>query len=212
METSIFTNYKDWLNKQKMPNGQRAVLQSALDLFARQGYDGTATAEIAKHAGVSQGTIFKYFKTKQDLLLAIMMPMIGNLFPVIRNDFFNKLNEYNGLEELVHFVVQDRYKFLKENADAIQILLTEVMVNKEIQSRFLGLLKASRPVFDQSSLNRIVKLHLIRPGLTLVDFARTIIGQLLSYFLQRNLMPEVPTNETEDLKKIEQLVIHAVRP
>lgn len=45
-----------------------AILAAARSLFAEQGYDGTATAQIAERAGVAHGTVFHHFQTKENLL------------------------------------------------------------------------------------------------------------------------------------------------
>jgi len=46
----------------------REILETALRLFTEQGYDETPIAQIAREAGVSQRTLFRYFGTKEDLL------------------------------------------------------------------------------------------------------------------------------------------------
>ncbi|WP_399880629.1 TetR/AcrR family transcriptional regulator [Streptomyces sp. BBFR51] len=46
----------------------REILETALRLFTEQGYDETTVAQIAREAGVSQRTLFRYFGTKEDLL------------------------------------------------------------------------------------------------------------------------------------------------
>lgn len=47
------------------------ILDAALTLFARHGYDRTSVRMIAREAGVAQGLLYNYFAGKQDLLLAL---------------------------------------------------------------------------------------------------------------------------------------------
>lgn len=55
-----------------MTERKEKILESALELFANQGYNATATSKIAKKAGVSEGLIFRHFANKKGLLQAIM--------------------------------------------------------------------------------------------------------------------------------------------
>lgn len=48
----------------------QALKRAAFELFAERGYETTATAQIAKRAGVSEMTLFRHFPTKEALLLA----------------------------------------------------------------------------------------------------------------------------------------------
>lgn len=52
----------------KVTDKRSALLQAALELFAENGFNGASTALIAKRAGVATGTLFLYFKTKEDLI------------------------------------------------------------------------------------------------------------------------------------------------
>ena len=45
------------------------ILDAALQLFRKHGLDGTTTRQISKRAGIGEGTLFNYFKTKEDLAL-----------------------------------------------------------------------------------------------------------------------------------------------
>jgi AcrR family transcriptional regulator len=51
-----------------MQEKREAILKAALKLFAERGFDGTPTALISREAGVSTGTLFRYFPTKEDLI------------------------------------------------------------------------------------------------------------------------------------------------
>ena len=52
-------------------NKKEKILQIGLQLFAEHGFDAVSTARIAEEAGVSEGLIFKHFKTKAGLLESI---------------------------------------------------------------------------------------------------------------------------------------------
>ncbi|HNP19038.1 MAG TPA: TetR/AcrR family transcriptional regulator [Fulvivirga sp.] len=51
---------------------QEKILQSALQLFALEGYHATSTSKVAKQAGVSEGLIFKHYTSKEGLLNAVV--------------------------------------------------------------------------------------------------------------------------------------------
>lgn len=51
-----------------MTEKQKEILNSALKLIAKQGFQATSTRSIAKEAGVSEGLIFRHFQNKKGLL------------------------------------------------------------------------------------------------------------------------------------------------
>ena len=55
-----------------MTERQKNILKTALDLFSEEGYASTSTKKIAKEAGVSEGLIFRHFKSKEGLLNEII--------------------------------------------------------------------------------------------------------------------------------------------
>ncbi len=60
---------------------RRAILESALHLFAEKGYSAATTDEIAARAGVSKGLVFTHFPTKKAILLAIYDDELVRLLP-----------------------------------------------------------------------------------------------------------------------------------
>ncbi len=55
-----------------MTEKQEKILQAALELFAKEGFNATSTSKVAKHAGVSEGLIFRHFNNKEGLLQATL--------------------------------------------------------------------------------------------------------------------------------------------
>src|SRR5262245_3168783 len=60
------------LRQQQAAARRAQIVETALRLFARQGFDGTSTRQIAQEAGIAEGLIFHYFPTKAQLLTAVL--------------------------------------------------------------------------------------------------------------------------------------------
>lgn len=218
MADKIYLNYQEMLNEQTMPNGKRQVLATGIKLFAENGFDGTSTAQIAIEAGVSQATIFKYFKTKKALLIAIVEPIIEQLFPVYRDEFFGKFKTQTDVKALIHFIVVDRFEFINQNVEIIKILLIELLTDKTL------LPKVTRVITDDSEHNGIKEVFggqielmqqrgEIYPELSLLEIVRMIISPIFTYFLQTKiLLPNVKTNVEHDLEQLEIQILRAISP
>lgn len=55
--------------EQNKEQTREKILQAALELFRKNGLEGTTTRQISRKAGIAEGTLFNYFKTKEDLAL-----------------------------------------------------------------------------------------------------------------------------------------------
>lgn len=71
------------------------VLNAATDLFIANGYASTSTAAIAKSAGVSEASVFKSWRTKGDLLVAVVSDAVGSHpdFPLRSNPQLQRLRQ-----------------------------------------------------------------------------------------------------------------------
>lgn len=69
--------YEDWrvYHEQDLPR----VLSAALDVFAEKGYHGTTTRQLADRSGLSVPGIYHHYKSKQDILLDLMMVIVDEL-------------------------------------------------------------------------------------------------------------------------------------
>lgn len=66
------------LPSQARPTGKReAILRAATEVFARNGYFNSKVADIARAAGVADGTVYLYFKSKDEILHSIFEGSVG---------------------------------------------------------------------------------------------------------------------------------------
>jgi AcrR family transcriptional regulator len=82
---------------------RRAIIEAALPLFARKGFAGTTTKEIAEQAHVSEALVFKHFPSKQALYQAIMLSGSDGDPAFERLDALPASTE--GLVTLIHMMV-----------------------------------------------------------------------------------------------------------
>jgi len=126
---NVETLFKKTLRESDLSAKQQAVLQVSLNLFAEQGFDRTSTSEIAKAAGVSEGTVFKQFKTKEGILKAIVAPGLDHVAPMVASEFFDELknNNLGDLRSFMQYAIQDRMTFAIENRQQIKVFVQEVI-------------------------------------------------------------------------------------
>lgn len=63
------------------------LIQAALELFVEKGFAATRSEEVAARAGVSKGTLFLYFQSKEDLLRAVITENLAGRFPEWNDEF-----------------------------------------------------------------------------------------------------------------------------
>jgi len=66
-------------------NKKEYIFQTALHEFVKNGFHGTPTSRIAKHAGVATGTLFHHFKTKEELIIELYLKLKKDLSAAIVN-------------------------------------------------------------------------------------------------------------------------------
>lgn len=59
-------------NQKVIDKRKEEILEAALEEFSRKGFSGTKISDIIKRAGISQGLIYHYYKSKEDLYLAVI--------------------------------------------------------------------------------------------------------------------------------------------
>lgn len=191
--SQALSTYEQQLNQEKMPAGKKKVLLAALHLFAANGFHATTTAGIAKQAGVSEGTIYKYFSSKEDLLGKLLTPILTE----IRDNFITRLDGFSSLEEFISFVVDDRLQFGHQNADLLKLLLQELLVDPEIIPSFKEVLGGPHGIL--TTIEKIKRTYPeINQDLTAAQIIRTVIGPLFVLVSQENFLPvSLPVTATD---------------
>ena len=202
MDKTIFESFEDYLEEADYPQGKKKIMRSAVDLMSTKGYNGTSTLHIAEHAGLSQATLFKYFKTKVDLLTAILHPVVPGLF----GSFFDELLTFETTEEKVHYLVHNRMTYLKKNRALMKIILHEIFSNKKLRNE---------QIFIWNTIqDKLLALHkelltdpCVNPEITIPQMVRICVGPLLAYFAQLYIVGDNGEIREEDLDLLEKQIL-----
>ena len=202
MDKTIFESFEDYLEEADYPQGKKKIMRSAVDLISSKGYNGTSTLNIAKHAGLSQATLFKYFKTKVDLLTAILHPVVPGLF----GSFFEELLTFETVEEKVHYLVHNRMTYLKKNRALIKIIFHEIFSNNKLRNEQKFIWSTIQDKL-QTFHKELLADPRVDPELTIPQMLRICVGPLLAYFAQLYIIGDNGEMTEEDLDLLEKQIL-----
>ena len=179
---SLEQKYAQTLEVSNLSLKQRRVLLSSLKLFSEMGFENTTSSLIAERAGVSEGTVFSYFKTKEGILEAILSTFLEQVIPEVIADFSEK--KFTVDQETFPFflksIVRDRLFFIQENQMHVKILLGRSFIDKNLSIQLGNIIVHSiiRPI--SSVLNQFKEKGLIR-NWSNERIVRYILALTLSY-------------------------------
>lgn len=135
--------------QQQAEETRNRLIDSALKVFSRKGFTASTTKDIAKEAGVTDGLIYHYFTSKEDLLWEILErhTLIHQIQQIV-----DKRHENMGLEEMVEHYVRSLFGILEENNDLIVLIFGEAQRNSELRLRLSMIVNhGARPLSNMLS-------------------------------------------------------------
>ncbi len=114
-------------SRARLEQREADIIQAATDLFAENGFHNTSTRKIAAAAGVSEGTVFHYFSTKNALLLAIL----DGFYEGLTGSAQEGVQETLGTRERLLFLARNHLGNLLDN-QAIMMRLIQVYLSVDV--------------------------------------------------------------------------------
>ena len=200
---SLEQKYAQTLENSNLSLKQRQVLLSSLKLFSEIGFENTTASLISKEAGVSEGTVFSYFKTKEGILEAILSTFLEQVIPDVIADFSGKKFTANqeSFPLFLRSIVRDRLVFIQKNQMQVKILLSRSFIDKTISDQ-LGnvivhsIIKPISPVLNQFKEKGVIRVW------SNERIVRYILALSLSYALPMMLNDKEDVNIDEAVNEI----------
>lgn len=211
--TNVETLFANNIKTTSLSAKQQSVLQASLTLFAQKGFENTSTSDIAKLAQVSEGTVFKHFKTKEGILQAILQPFIHDIFPKVAGEFLMTLSEnpFEDFETFLRYAVRDRMTYAMDNRREMKIFITEMVKNPEIltalTTRLGGLLQNGVDVlFTQyKQKGQLVDWDSMR-------IIRMVSGVIVGYLIPNIIMSDKPLDVDATTDEVCEFLLGGLRP
>lgn len=182
------------------------ILEAALMVFTRKGYNGSTTAEIARVAGVAEGTIFRHFPTKRDLLVAVLKPKFLN--GIIDLD---KEHKEATPVEFFRCFLKNRLELIRENEGLFRFMFAEAQYHSEVrEALFKGILEQGigivKPWFEMG-----VKRGEFKP-LPFISTMRGFMGMVMFYGIFNHVFAGLSPEETleEAADQLLELFFHGL--
>lgn len=167
------------------------ILKAAIEVFAKSGFRGTTTRDLASHAGVNEAIIFRHFNTKQELYRAILEEKVQQG----QHDRCEAAKQYAETGEDRKFLEVIGNHFLdrhESDSTFMRLLMFSALEGHELSEMFLSTMAGRDPMaqYFERRMNEGA-FRRMNPHLA----ARAFLGMLVSY---------VQMQEIFGLKKVHQ--------
>lgn len=120
---------------------RQQIIESAYAVFVERGYEATAISDVAAHAGIGQGTVYRYFASKREILDHVVDFGFEKLIDALEPHTL--LSRPASAEELlagVRAAIVRLYAMLEHDPNFVRLVLVEASaIDKELSDRLLGL-------------------------------------------------------------------------
>lgn len=182
------------------------IMDSALKLFAKHGFDKTSIRMIAKDAGVSVGLLYNYFKSKDEVLKTLFIDIFAEYLPVLKyskkeSDPFKRFK----------LTVDASMKLLENNRDKMKLYFS-LMLNEEMFKKGFDEFSSSMELIMQEFLLIFQEMKFENPYMSLRIYSAALDGLQMHYLVDPEgfpyqeaydyLMNEIYNKYQENLKRV----------
>ena len=190
---------------------EQQILEAALKVFSIKSFASATTAEIAQEAGVAEGTIYNYFPSKRELLVAVVKTF------VMTEPFLN-LFAHAGETDYPTFlssILNNRIDFIEDSAKTRMLLLmTEILRDPELREIYDC--QVVKPVMNQMEKFLEDKAEKgefrpVNPGIITRALGGMVLGLLMLTLLEGESSPLRKAGRQELAAEIGHLVMEGIQ-
>lgn len=117
--------------EQKKADTRKAIIESAVQLFAKKGFEKTSIEDIAKMAGIGKATVYTYFSAKDEIFLTFCDDELEGAFAKLQAPLIDGMSLF---DQLVDFFML-KFTFIVRNQEFGRQLLREMLFPKVVNEK-----------------------------------------------------------------------------
>jgi TetR/AcrR family transcriptional regulator, fatty acid metabolism regulator protein len=158
----------------KDENKHQKILQAAIKVFSEKGFYNSRVSEIAKEANVADGTIYLYFKNKDDILISLFEEEFGK---IVQNMRASLEKDKDALQKIKRFAIA-HLSIVTKQQELAEVMGVEVRQSSKFMKEYVN-----KPFIEYLNIIRSVVIEgqekgLIRKDLTPGIMKRAFFGAL----------------------------------
>ncbi len=178
----------------KRTDDKRArILAAAVKIFARKGYFGAKVSEIARRAGVADGTIYLYFRNKEDILVSLFDEVMSEHLEKARRELATAV----GAPARLEVFARHHLRTLGENRELAVVFQVELRQSTKFMERF----SATWLQEYFTLLNDVIEEGQ-REGSLRIDLPRKLVGRIFFGALDEMVTSFILSRKDYDLGQL----------
>lgn len=200
-----------------LPEKEKLILESAIQVFSEKGFSAATTSEIAKNAGIAEGTIFRYFKTKKDILRGILIQTINLFSEKIVMGGVEKIfsaSENKDLRTILKEFIYDRFKLVDSIFPMARVVLTEALYHEDVREAiYQNLILRAVATFSEF-FAKMLERGMLRDDIDPLVVFRSALGNTAVLIAQKKLFGDkfrLDDLETE-IDRVIDVLLYGIAP
>ncbi len=185
---------------------RESIIQAAIEIFSKKGFQAATISEIAQRAGVAEGSIYQYFKNKEDLFFSIPVEKTKEFRTQLELHLAGILGTFNKIRKFVWYFLY----FFNVNAEYGRMLMLDMRVSKSF-------VRTDTYNFLKKSVSHILEIieegqreGVIRKDIDIYILRHLVLG-VLEHIVTRWLLKDEKYDLLAHYQEVSQLIIDAMK-
>jgi TetR/AcrR family fatty acid metabolism transcriptional regulator len=172
------------------------ILDAARAVFGRKGFNDTTVDEIAEQAGLAKGTVYLYYKSKQDLYFEALR--FG--FTSLITELERQIEETEGIDQKLRAFIAAKLEYCEKNRDFFKIYYSELgnipthpaAINSKFKALYFEQARLVEGILKAGAQKGVVRsMPHDRTALAILDVIRGVITEQLLGWSRRSVQQDV---------------------